>query len=207
MFSVNSENLLKAWHDSIDIEEKHGQIIKRTDAKSGERLGYFPYVPIRHCNDFFNAFEAINFLLKLQISYSGYNPKKQDWIPLFMDVGAGTGRILYMAKQAGFRVKGVEYNPELVKIGKKYFGLTDEELICKDAFDLDREFYSEANIIYTYMPIQDSIKMGKLHVHLVLNSISYSSYDPIFVEMLPQYYPIRNLTSLISRIFVNYIHG
>lgn len=172
-----------------DINKKDKEIL---DILNGEiyqkafpNKDYYPYIPFNIQTELYHVFKRIS---------------EADFPRSFIDIGAGTGRIVKLAKEFGIeKVCGVEYSKICVEMGRQYFNLTDEELICKDAFELDYEFLCKYKYIYTYHPISNPNLMSKLHVHLVNNS----SYGAVIIEMLPSYYPVKNIMTL-SRDESNY---
>lgn len=138
---------------------------------------YYPYIPFTNHNKLFDVF----FMLKRFVN--ALNNKK----PKFVDIGAGTGRIVKLAQKFGFDAFGIEYVEKNVSIGRKLYGLSDEELFQGDAFELTRKQMADVNIVYTYMPIHDSNLMTKLHMHLA----TITSHRTIIAEMLPKYYPMN----------------
>ena len=151
-----------------------------------KKEGYFPYIPYVYLSDLYMVF--------LEIWMRNLEYKQVDKEIRFLDVGCGTGRVVKLAEIFGFKSFGVECLENVAMIGRNAYGLSEERLIWADAFDLDEEFLSRFDAIYTYMPIADRELMGKLHMHLVSKSRKNdSSYgNTLFVEMLPRYYPVCN---------------
>lgn len=50
-----------------------------------------------------------------------------------LDIGCGTGRFLYEARNLGYRVSGIDFNSESIRIAKKRFGLNEVERLSVDA--------------------------------------------------------------------------
>ena len=137
--------------------------------------GVYPYIAYQGMDDLWELFESLSrkFLGKENVK--------------FLDVGAGTGRIVDLARKFGFgKSVGVEFYEPYVIAGRKFHKLGESDLLVKDAFKLNYDFLKDFNVIYTYMPIRDGRKMCQLHCQLV----SEAGWNTIFVEMLPRYYPV-----------------
>jgi len=79
----------------------------------------------------------------------------------FVDIGAGTGKALILAKEQGFeKVKGIELVPYLVELAqenKKKFNFSDIEFecICEDA--LNYKFEKEDQFFFLNDPFSDEV--------------------------------------------------
>lgn len=172
---MKNEKLYSKFHTyakEIDAQDSELRDALRMAGKLQPPMnGAFPYIPFHGVSDLYDLF----------INLVEYHQK-----PTLLDVGAGTGRIVALAKFMGIDAKGIELNPDCVIEGRKLYGFSEEELMVKDAFELDREFLKQFDVIYTYMPISNRDLMGKLHMHLYANAGSWA----ILAEMLPDYYPV-----------------
>lgn len=140
----------------------------------------YPYIPERYHRELFNLISFLKTPTKAK--YSERFPS-----PVVLDVGAGTGRIVRMLIDNGIPAAGIEFHYPYVEWGRKVHKLSYNELIWKNAFDLDAEFLSGFNVIYTYMPLCNGFRMTELHFHLWKNSAP----GTIFIEMYPLYYPMN----------------
>ena len=136
---------------------------------------YF-YIPFHGDYTFFDMISFIR----------NYKPRWHKRDIKVLDVGAGTGLKVKILNDYGVDAVGIEFQEEYVKVGRKAWKLTSEQLIVENAFNLTREFLSQFTHIYTYMPLRDPIRMGQLHVFLY----SMVMHDTFFMEMLPSYYPM-----------------
>lgn len=173
--------------DKVDIEAENLLEISQEGVKASKennQKGYFPYVPFSSGGVYF--YELFTELYAKYIHGVSWMGRDKIKTPTFLDVGAGTGRIVKLAKTFGFNARGIEYQQEYVNVGRKMHNLGPDELICMDAFDLTTETLKDVDIIYTYMPIGQSNLMTNLHLWLVKESMN----DTLFVEMLPSYYPV-----------------
>lgn len=72
----------------------------------------------------------------------------------FLDVGCGKGNILYLAKYANFRPKGIEFREEYKIFHNNinvFYGRAEEY-----------EDYYDADVIYLYKPLKNNEKMDAL---------------------------------------------
>ena len=147
------------------------------------------YIPFRHANSLWEVLQA------LKVEFPGRKNLG------FLDVGAGSGRIVHIMKKTGLfsKVCGVEFHKPYVNFGRKLYKLNSTELICKDAFTVDREFLKDIHMIYTYMPIRDKNIMGNLHNYLWNCSLA----DRVMVEMYPVYYPVNVLSYTDKNLLIN----
>ena len=129
---------------------------------------------------FHNFPELFRLLKELRVMFSKLSPT-------ICDVGAGTGRMVRIFRDFGFKSFGIEFHPPYVQYGRKAFDLSSEELMLADAFKIPDDIYRSANVLYTYMPVRNAKKMAELHLHL------YNVAKPgtILVEMYPVYYPVE----------------
>lgn len=179
------------------IDEKDRQLIRKLDYEGKLRHGVresYDYIPNHGTKGLYEAFSHIKITLE--------NAYRHDIG--FIDVGAGTGRIVKLAKEFGFNpVCGVEFQEQYVKLGRKEYRLSDKELVVKDAFTLDAEFLKDFRAVYTYMPLIDRKRMSALCFHL--NNIAKES--TVFVEMLPEYFPLNRFARNHYQEFVIYMSG
>lgn len=151
---------------------------------------YFRYIPFKwnglhYFLDDKSKFSSFWFFSTIMKVSKGKKPKRVK----FLDVGAGSGRVIKIAKELGFDVVGLEVITEVALQGRKIFDLSPDELIIGDAFDVvNKNFLADVDIIYTYMPIRNSATMNKLRNHLYENA----KMGCILVEMLAEAY-IENI--------------
>lgn len=69
----------------------------------------------------------------------------------FIDLGCGIGNILIVAKQLGYKVSGVEINPEYVKVCKEH--LPDDNIVQDDLWTWEPK--EEVDIIFMYKPFHN----------------------------------------------------
>jgi len=138
-----------------------------------QKEGSYPYIPF---HGYRYLHEVFSMVLKEKPERRG-----------FVDIGCGTGRIVYLAKRCGIPAKGLEYHEPYTKLGKEMFGLSEEDLVVGNAFDVSDKFLCGFSFIYTYMPIMNPRKMTQLHVSLM----EKAGYRTTFLEMLPKYYPMN----------------
>jgi SAM-dependent methyltransferase len=164
----------------------------------GINKDFWWYIPFGHTEDLYDAFSLAKDKTEKNILPYGSSKKIR-----FLDVGAGTGRIVQIAKNFGFDAFGIEYEQKYVKAGRKVFGFTEQELFQKDAFDIDTDFLANVDIIYTYMPVKNKELMGKLHNQLY----SRAMYNTILLEMYPVYYPACALSRSPSNLNISKYGG
>ena len=85
----------------------------------------------------------------------------------FLDLGCGAGNVLRFAKNIGFDVTGVEFDKKLIPY------LNDYKYLNQNIKELDKEFYSDFDIIYSYKPLKDDFKD---YVDLVIDSMKSGSF-------------------------------
>lgn len=181
---MKNEKLYSKFHAyAKEIEKKDFQLIdalQMAGKLQPPMKGAYPYIPFHGVSNLYDLF--INL-----VEYHQKRAYKKRLKPTLLDVGAGTGRIVTLAKFMGIDAKGIELNSDCVIEGRKLYGLSEKELMVKDAFELDREFLEQFDVIYTYMPIAEPGLMGKLHMHLYATAGIWT----VLAEMLPQYYPVK----------------
>jgi SAM-dependent methyltransferase len=149
--------------------------------KVDESWSYVPFLEEEKLYGLFSGIRKLEDILCQKIS--------------LLDVGAGTGRIVYLAKKCGISAKGIEFHQPYVESGRKAFKLSKDELQVQNAFDLSVEFLLQFGVIYTYMPLKDTARMTELHFSLVNKIQSFKekdgegSHSVIFAEMCRVYYP------------------
>lgn len=160
---------------------------------------YYPYIPLHGAKELYEVFCKV---VEAQTDTNKYIDGRVLESLEFWDIGAGTGRIVQLAKEFGIKnTRGLEYCQEYVHAGRELYGFSSEELMCMDGFDVDHKFMQNVGIVYTYMPIAKSELMTKLHCHLV----SLAAWGTAFVEMLPSYYPMsqyRRITKGFGYIWI-----
>lgn len=163
---TEQDNVLRKLPEFRKIYESH--------LDGGESSEFYPYIPVYEVLGLHKLF----FLCKLQN------------LSLF-DVGAGTGKIIMLAKFCGIPAAGLERQCVYVEAGRKVYGLSEEELMLEDAFEISPEILSKFGVIYTYMPIRNSKRMTELHFSLY----SKVPKGTFFAEMLPEYYPLFEMAN------------
>lgn len=182
---LTERNIARLMLSTEKIDREIRQSLSAADLyhHSAEVKGSYPYIAFhdeqRLC-DFFRM------LLQKHQSVYPNRPLK------LLDVGAGTGRIVYLAKRFGIPAMGIEYHEPYVKLGREYFGLSEEELVVGDAFEMSVEFLAPITVIYTYMPLYNPLKMSELHFSMYHKT----QYGTVFAEMLPSYYPMNEFRRL-----------
>ncbi len=178
---------------SFEDFEKFGQEISRQDddiRNSLQSIGQYKhdlgkesyaYIPMSDLRSLYGVFKHVIYLKE---NFKRYD---KDFEIDLIDIGAGTGRILLLAKFLGLKAAGLEYHEPYVKFGRELFGLTEEELIVGNAFNVSPEFLQKSRVIYTYMPLHNHTRMTELHFSMYLKAASSTR----FIEMLPQYYPMN----------------
>lgn len=171
---------LTAFRKKVELVDEIDQSIRSVilqDKKDHRSKESYPYIPFREDKILYFMFR------KLHEGFSRYNRRFS-----LLDVGAGTGRIVALAKMCGIPARGVEFHAPYVELGREFYELSPEELIVENGFNLKFDFLKEFTVIYTYMPIRNSMRMSALHFHLE----SQALYGTLFVEMLPAYYPMEH---------------
>jgi SAM-dependent methyltransferase len=162
-----------------------------------ENKNFWYYIPFCNEEDLFEAFSLAKENLERNVL-----PYRKNQNIRFLDVGAGTGRIVKIAKDFGFDAFGIEYEEEYIKAGRNAFGFSEKELFQKDAFDIDMDLLKDVDIIYTYMPVRHRELMGKLHCQLY----SRAKYHAILLEMHPVYYPANSVARTGVNLFFPNTH-
>ncbi len=171
----------KLYRDITDGDDEIGYQIRKENPHNV--IGSYPYIPFHDDDTLYYIFVKM------------LENKQKSYMPLtLLDVGAGTGRIIHLAKFMGIAAKGIEFHEPYVTTGRKLYGLSEEELIVQDAFTLTPKFLEQFSVIYTYMPLYDSVKMTGLHCHLASNARRGTT----LVEMLPSYYPMCHFRTLYN---------
>lgn len=169
---ITPSSILKYYMELDEQDVAIKQALRMADLYDHRHKESWEYI------SYHNLPELARLLEFLRKSYCGHSPT-------ICDVGAGTGRMVRLFRDFGYKAFGVEFHPPYVQHGRKVFDLSPDELILADAFKVPDEIYRTANVIYTYMPIRDQKLMSELHLHL------YNVAKPgtILVEMYPVYYP------------------
>jgi SAM-dependent methyltransferase len=167
-----------------EIREKDLDLIHSLDASNTFYHGVqesYPYIPFIHSQE-----------LRFFIEMLKNRRQEFEWekhkipTPCVLDVGAGTGRIVKILKEFGIQAVGIEFHEPYVKLGREAYGLSEQELVLGDAFEMTREFLAGFNCIYTYMPLCSGKRMTELHFSIFQKILP----NTIMVEMLPNYYPM-----------------
>jgi hypothetical protein len=140
----------------------------------------YPYIAMHNSMQLYNVFQTIFNLKKVMEVSSKFQYD-------LTDIGAGTGRIVKLAKFFGLKARGLEYHEPYTKLGRTLFDLSADELIVGNAFDVSKKYVQESFVIYTYMPLHNHDRMSELHFSLY----SKAKTGSWFVEMLPRYYPMN----------------
>jgi SAM-dependent methyltransferase len=75
-----------------------------------------------------------------------------------LDIGAGLGTFLALAKDAGFEVTGVELSPDQCKKAKEQYGL---DLLCRDICDVKEEI-GNYDVIHMHHVLEHLTSPGKV---------------------------------------------
>lgn len=188
MKPVDYSKFRKRYLEVVEIDRAIKMVISQENIYS-KKVGYFPYIPYggndTHEKGIVKLYQIFLELSKYIIApYNNIKPST-----VFLDVGAGSGRMVKLAEFFGFEARGIEVQEKYVELGRKYYRFKKDQLIVKDAFDIDQEFLKDIRIIYTYMPISRRELMTKLHMHLYSNA----ECNTVFAEMLPDYYPLDEI--------------
>lgn len=92
-----------------------------------------------------------------------YNIYKEDY--KFLELGSGAGQVLNFAENIGYKVTGVEFNEELVKISRN--------TLLKDIRLLDKEFYSDYDVIYCFKPLKEDFEE---YINMVVDNMKLGAY-------------------------------
>lgn len=172
---MNKNSFIKLYDEICEKDGAAKALLNAQRNREHNVPGVYPYIAFQDEHDLWDLFQAL---------FQKFKGKEN---VRFLDVGAGTGRIVDLARKYGFgKAVGVEFFEPYVIAGKEMHKLGESDLLVEDAFNLKWDFLKDFNVIYTYMPIRDSRKMSQLHCHLVAEA----GWKTIFVEMLPQYYPV-----------------
>lgn len=161
-------------------DEEIRRALRDTEQFNHKIVGSFPYIPYTGTRTLYEIFSGIREAYENRTYYPDGGK--------FLDIGAGTGTIVKLAKDFGLSAVGIEFHEPYVIAGRKLHGLSDEELVLENAFNLHREFLTQFQVIYTYMPLCNSDKMSELHFQIFRRL----DYEAVMVEMLPNYYPMDN---------------
>jgi len=71
----------------------------------------------------------------------------------FLDVGCGLGTKMFVAKQEGWDVHGIEINPVYAELAANVVGFHEKRVECCDGIAYDR--YGEYDCIYFYTPCRN----------------------------------------------------
>lgn len=82
----------------------------------------------------------------------------------FLDVGCGYGNVMQIAGAFGLDIQGIEYDKEIVKIGRMMFRVphSDKNQYIIQGNALTFKDYKKYDIIYYYCPFEDSEKQRRL---------------------------------------------
>lgn len=116
-----------------------------------EEKRYYPCIP-------FNSPTEALYLIRKNF------PKNKT----FLDVGAGYGHVVALARTIGFQAYGIEYAHKEALLDKAIHSVVID-YSC-DAFDKFNDYYRKFSVIYFYQPIQDTRLCDKLYEHVIANS-------------------------------------
>lgn len=134
------------------------------------KQGCYPYIP----------FSPTKFYKKIKNLAVNYKIKS------FLDVGAGYGDKVLIAKEIIEKADGIEYVKEYVKVAKS-FGI---DLIHADAFEFQN--YKDYDLLYMFHPIHSEELYAKLVTHL-LEEMKAGGY------LLEVYDPHREFIDIVKR--------
>ncbi len=83
---------------------------------------------------------------------------KNKKITSIFDVGCGCGANLYLFKNGGLKIGGMDYSSAQIEIAKKVFKNESEELLCGEAIELPTENKYDSvisNSVFSYFPSED----------------------------------------------------
>lgn len=156
------ENLSIAMYAYTDLEGTLGQRVSGIKDRV-RKDGSFVMIP-------FDPVEFCRVLRRVQDDYLPYdfNNRRK-----FVDVGAGLGFKVRIAKEFGFEADGIEFDKRYIEFARKYFGTN---LIYKDALKAN---YKDYDVIYFYQPMCDGEKQEQLEDRI----ISTMKDDAIVIPM------------------------
>jgi len=99
---------------------------------------------------------------KLHILYKVYKSGYK-----FLDLGSGAGQVLNFAKNIGYDVIGVEFDKQLVNVSIN--------TIEKDIRKLDKDFYKDFDVIYSYQPIKNNNEFQN-YLSVVIDNMKIGSF-------------------------------
>lgn len=113
--------------------------------RSSYSKGRYPFIPLS--TDYF--IKQLNFLLKSGLC----KPKGRRKQLTFLDAGCGVGATVCIARKMGFDSKGIEINPDLIKISSLIFNKKER---VEEGDILEYKKYNKFDVIYYYCPFEDS---------------------------------------------------
>ena len=134
---------------------------KRNGSKYKEE--YHPFIPLTKPKSLINTFIDIKNYLRLR------DRTTNDFYPKFLDAGCGIGNIMLIAKQCNFCVNGIEYNTTAHRLCKAVMAenYSQGKVIKGDI--LTFKGYKDYDVIYYYVPIDNSVLMKKFTKYLAKN--------------------------------------
>lgn len=130
---------------------------------------YLLYQKYLELKGVFDTNPNLDYWSNIPISSVSLSPLYTVYQPDFklLDLGCGAGNVLRFAKNIGYKVFGVEFNVELLK----YLG--DYNYLYQDIKELNKKFFSEFDVIYSYKPLK---KEFKDYIDIIINNMKFGSY-------------------------------
>ena len=117
----------------------------------------------------------------------------------WFDIGCGTGEILYVARELGWEVKGVETNAKAVKFSKEKYELdVEESLITKSNAS---KYLSDSTVVSLFGVLEHLFEPANL-ISLISNASQTGSY---LVIEVPHYPSISCFSQIVFPQSVNRI--
>ncbi len=110
-----------------------------------------------------------NFWRNITINSSSLHPLYDIYKPKmkFLDLGCGAGNVLRYSSNIGYDVTGVEFDKNLTK----YLG--NYSYICQDITKLDKSYFNDFDVIYSYRPLKDTFKD---FINIVIQNMKKNAY-------------------------------
>ncbi len=100
----------------------------------------------------------------------------------WFDIGCGTGEILHVTRELGWKVKGVETNAKAVKFSKEKYGLdVEESLITRSN---SSKYLSDSTVVSLFGILEHLFEPAKL-ISLISNASKMGTYLVIEVPHYP----------------------
>jgi len=106
--------------------------------------------------EYFEFFPLDSKLIRAELNFVVAKCIPADCALRFLDVGCGTGNVMFVAESLGFVPTGIEYNPALVKrapypLLERYSAENGRGIYRQDAFKFVH--YGDFDVVYLYCPV------------------------------------------------------